>query len=123
MLRILIADGTPAAVQMTRETFDRIQPRESTMPDALPPHPVSLSGWTGDLTRVPFWVYRNQVLMKVEQERVFEGPVWNFLCLEDEIAIPGDWRTTVVGQLPGWSHAMLTARSARSRIDASIAAL
>jgi phenylpropionate dioxygenase-like ring-hydroxylating dioxygenase large terminal subunit len=31
---------------------------------------------------------------------VFECPVWNFLCLEDEIANPGDCRATVVGQMP-----------------------
>ena len=74
------------------------------MPDALPhrpaTRPASLPGWTGDLTRVPYWVYRDQALVKLEQDRVFEGPVWNFLCLEDEIANPGDWRTTVVGQMP-----------------------
>jgi nitrite reductase/ring-hydroxylating ferredoxin subunit len=70
------------------------------MPDALLPRPGSLPGWTGDLTRVPFWVYRDQALMKLEQDRVFEGPVWNFLCLENEIASPGDWRSTVVGQMP-----------------------
>ena len=70
------------------------------MPDTLLPPPASLPGWTGDLTRVPYWVYRDQALTKLEQERVFEGPVWNFLCLEDEIANPGDWRTTVVGQMP-----------------------
>ncbi|MBV8178483.1 MAG: hypothetical protein JO045_06660 [Mycobacterium sp.] len=93
------------------------------MPDALPPHPVPLSGWTGNLTGVPFWVYCNQALMKVEQDQIFEGPVWNFLCLEDEIAKPGDWRTTVVGQLPAVVAAMLTARSPRSRTDAPIAAL
>src|SRR5580693_769395 len=73
-------------------------PVESIMPDAL--LPASLRGWNGDLTRVPFWVYRDQALMKLEQERVFEGPVWNFLCLEDEIANPGDWRATAVGQMP-----------------------
>jgi len=56
--------------------------------------------WQGDLTRVPFWVYQDEALMKEEQRRVFEGPVWNFLCLESEIAEPGDWRTTSVGQMP-----------------------
>ena len=60
------------------------------------PHPA----WTGDLTRVPYWVYRDRELLKAEQERVFEGPVWNYLCLESEIANPGDWRTTMVGQMP-----------------------
>jgi anthranilate 1,2-dioxygenase large subunit/terephthalate 1,2-dioxygenase oxygenase component alpha subunit len=56
--------------------------------------------WRGDITRVPFRVYRDRALVRTEQERVFEGPVWNFLCLEDEIANPGDWRATVVGQMP-----------------------
>src|SRR5690348_9764111 len=41
-----------------------------------------------------------RVIAEVEQERIFEGPVWNYLCLEDEIANPGDWRTTVVGPMP-----------------------
>ncbi|MGE0224370.1 MAG: Rieske 2Fe-2S domain-containing protein [Acetobacteraceae bacterium] len=58
------------------------------------------AGWNGDLTRVPYTVYRDPEMLKAEQARVFEGPVWNFLCLESEIAEAGDWRTTVVGQLP-----------------------
>ena len=56
--------------------------------------------WQGDLTRVPFWVYRDQALLKQEQTRVFEGAAWNYLCLESEIPAPGDWRTTFVGQMP-----------------------
>ena len=72
------------------------------MPDTLLPRPGSASplSWIGDLTRVPYWVYRDGALPKVEQEQIFEGPVWNYLCLEDEIAHPGDWRTTVVGRMP-----------------------
>jgi len=70
---------------------------DSNLPEFQPsPHPA----WTGDLTRVPYWVYRDRELLKTEQERVFEGPVWNFLCLESEIADPGDWRATKVGQMP-----------------------
>lgn len=56
--------------------------------------------WTGDITHVPYWVYREQSLLKTEQERIFEGPVWNYLCLESEITEPGDWRATTVGQMP-----------------------
>src|SRR5271170_3973566 len=56
--------------------------------------------WSGDVTRVPYWVYRDTELLKVEQQRVFESAVWNYLCLESEIAQPGDWRATVVGQMP-----------------------
>ena len=72
------------------------------MPDTLLPRPSSASPsrWIGDLTRVPYWVYRDEALPKTEQERIFEGPVWNYLCLKDEIANPGDWRTTVVGRMP-----------------------
>jgi phenylpropionate dioxygenase-like ring-hydroxylating dioxygenase large terminal subunit len=58
-------------------------------------------------------VYRDPELPKLEQEQVFEGPVWNFLCLADEIPEPGDWRATVVGRMP-----VVVARDA----DGSIAA-
>jgi phenylpropionate dioxygenase-like ring-hydroxylating dioxygenase large terminal subunit len=72
------------------------------MPDTIPLHSDAdrRGVWNGDVTRVPFWVYRDEGLPKVEQERVFEGPVWNFLCLDSEIVEPGDWRTTVVGRMP-----------------------
>lgn len=66
----------------------------------MPEAPYPPSAWSGDVTRVPYWVYRDADLLKTEQQRVFEGPVWNYLCLESEIAEPGDWRATVVGQMP-----------------------
>jgi len=69
--------------------------------------------WSDDITRVPYWVYRDAALAKAEQQRIFEGPVWNFLCLESEIPEPGDWRATQVGQMP-----VVAARDA----DGSIAA-
>jgi phenylpropionate dioxygenase-like ring-hydroxylating dioxygenase large terminal subunit len=31
---------------------------------------------------------------------LFEGPVWNYLCLENEIPHEGDWRSTYVGTMP-----------------------
>ncbi len=65
----------------------------------MPDMPAA-SSWSDDLTRVPYWVYRDPALLRAEQERVFEGPVWNFLCLELEIPGPGDWRTTKLGQMP-----------------------
>ena len=72
------------------------------MPDTIPPRPgaASTAGWTADVTQVPFWVYRDPELAKLEQGRVFEGPVWNFLCHESEISSAGDWRATVLGQMP-----------------------
>lgn len=56
--------------------------------------------WAPGLTRVPYWVYRDPEVAKAEQERIFQGPVWNYLCLEVEIPNQGDYRTTSVGSMP-----------------------
>jgi anthranilate 1,2-dioxygenase large subunit len=52
------------------------------------------------LTRVPYWAYQRAEVLALEQERIFRGPAWHYLCLEAEIAAPGDWRTTSVGDMP-----------------------
>jgi phenylpropionate dioxygenase-like ring-hydroxylating dioxygenase large terminal subunit len=54
----------------------------------------------GALTRVPFWVYESPELHAIEQKRIYEGPVWNYLCLGCEVATPGDYRVTFVGSMP-----------------------
>ena len=64
------------------------------MPDDAP------RPWPGGLTRIPFWVYKDQTVLEREQQRVFEGPVWNFLCLDTEIPNPGDWRATPTAPSP-----------------------
>jgi phenylpropionate dioxygenase-like ring-hydroxylating dioxygenase large terminal subunit len=56
--------------------------------------------WPAGLTRVPFWVYQDTDVLRAEQQNLFEGPVWNYLCLDVEIANPGDWRSTFVGSMP-----------------------
>lgn len=61
---------------------------------------ASRSDWSQDLTRVPFWVYGDPALLTREQEQIFQGPAWNYLCLECEIPNPGDWRTTFIGTMP-----------------------
>ena len=53
-----------------------------------------------DLTRVPFHWYQDPALLRQEQTDIFEGPVWNYLCIESEIPTVGDWRTTFVGRMP-----------------------
>jgi anthranilate 1,2-dioxygenase large subunit/terephthalate 1,2-dioxygenase oxygenase component alpha subunit len=54
----------------------------------------------GTLTRVPFWIYHSPDIYAFEQQRIYEGPVWNFLCLEAEVGKPGDYRTTYLGSMP-----------------------
>src|SRR5262245_56596421 len=57
--------------------------------------------WPGStLTRVPYWVYQDDDNYRAELRRIFEGPAWNYVCLESEIARPGDYRTTFVGEMP-----------------------
>ncbi|MBN9474064.1 MAG: Rieske (2Fe-2S) protein [Bordetella sp. SCN 67-23] len=56
--------------------------------------------WAPGLTRVPYWLYRDPAIHDAEQRRVFQGPTWNYLCLEAEIAEPGAYRTTFVGDMP-----------------------
>lgn len=57
--------------------------------------------WSGDtLTRVPYAVYTDPRAYEAEQARIYHGPVWNYLCLEAEIAEPGMYRTTFVGETP-----------------------
>jgi phenylpropionate dioxygenase-like ring-hydroxylating dioxygenase large terminal subunit len=53
-----------------------------------------------DVSRVPFRVYTDPAIYAREQERIFRGPTWNFLCLEAEIPNPGDYKTTYVGDAP-----------------------
>src|SRR5499433_1076707 len=52
------------------------------------------------LTRVPYWVYSDRAVYEEEQERIFRGPTWNFLCLEAELANPNSYRRSSLGEMP-----------------------
>jgi anthranilate 1,2-dioxygenase large subunit/terephthalate 1,2-dioxygenase oxygenase component alpha subunit len=57
--------------------------------------------WPGaTLARVPYWVYGDEDNYKAELRRIFEGPVWNYVALESDLARTGDYRTTFVGEMP-----------------------
>ena len=56
--------------------------------------------WPEGLTRVPYWVFQREDIYRAEQERIFQGKCWNYLCLEQELAKPGDFRTTFIGDTP-----------------------
>jgi phenylpropionate dioxygenase-like ring-hydroxylating dioxygenase large terminal subunit len=65
------------------------------------------------LARVPYWVYQDDANYRTELRRIFEGPVWNFVSLESDLARPGDFRTTFVGEMP-----VVVVRDADGRINA-----
>ena len=57
--------------------------------------------WPGpDTSRVPYWVYSDPDIHAREQRLLFQGPTWNFLCLDVEVPNPGDYKTTMVGDAP-----------------------
>jgi phenylpropionate dioxygenase-like ring-hydroxylating dioxygenase large terminal subunit len=52
------------------------------------------------LARVPYWVYSDRDLYRQEQERIFRGTTWNFLCLEAELPGPNTYRRSSLGEMP-----------------------
>lgn len=77
-----------------------------------------------DCSRIPYGMYRDPEIYALEQQRIFRGPVWNFLALEAEIPNPGDFRVVAVGDTPvivdrgkdGGVHAMVNRCAHRGSI-------
>ncbi len=56
--------------------------------------------WPSDgVTRVPFWIFQDRDIYAAEQQRIFQGPSWNYLCLSVEVKNTGDFVTTFVGDI------------------------
>lgn len=67
----------------------------------IAPAPEATIPWPDNgYSSVPFMVYQDDEVYAREQEKIFRGRVWNFLCLEIELPNPGDYRTTEVGDTP-----------------------
>jgi anthranilate 1,2-dioxygenase large subunit len=67
------------------------------------------------ISEVPFRLYTDPEQYALEQERIFRGPTWNYLCLAAEIAQPGDWVATTVGEV-----AVIVARGADGAVNAFV---
>ncbi|HEY7578977.1 MAG TPA: Rieske 2Fe-2S domain-containing protein [Acetobacteraceae bacterium] len=50
------------------------------------------------ISEVPFRLYTDPVQYQREQERVFKGPTWHYLCLAVELPCPGNYVATTVGE-------------------------
>lgn len=53
-----------------------------------------------DVSSVPYRVYTDPEIFRLEQERIFRGPVWSYAGLECELPEPGDYITTYIGAVP-----------------------
>lgn len=56
--------------------------------------------WADGLTRVPYGVYDDADVRQQEQQRLFRGATWNYLCMDGELPNAGDYRCSFVGETP-----------------------
>jgi anthranilate 1,2-dioxygenase large subunit len=77
-----------------------------------------------DCSRIPYGMYRDAEIYALEQDRIFRGPVWNYLALDCELPNTGDFRVVAVGDTPvivnrardGSVHAMVNRCAHRGAI-------
>ena len=67
-----------------------------TIPAARTEHKWPKEG----ISRIPFWVYTDPEVYALEQKKIFQGPTWNYVGLEAEVAKPGDFKATFIGDTP-----------------------
>ncbi|HEX2680912.1 MAG TPA: Rieske 2Fe-2S domain-containing protein, partial [Candidatus Dormibacteraeota bacterium] len=67
------------------------------------------------LSEVPFRLYTDPEQYRLEQERIFKGRTWNYLCLAAEIPEPGDWVATTLGEV-----AIIVARGRDGSVNAFV---
>jgi anthranilate 1,2-dioxygenase large subunit len=53
-----------------------------------------------DSTKIPFEVYTDESIYKLEQENIFRGETWSFVALESELAEAFSYKSTFVGDVP-----------------------
>jgi anthranilate 1,2-dioxygenase large subunit len=56
--------------------------------------------WPEGVTRIPYWLYQKPDIYRAEQQRLFRGDCWNYLCLAGEIPNARDFCTSYVGDTP-----------------------
>jgi anthranilate 1,2-dioxygenase large subunit len=62
--------------------------------------PTPSIAWPSNgISEVPFRLYTDPEQYRVEQERIFKGPSWSYLCLAAEIPNAGDWIATTIGEV------------------------
>lgn len=57
--------------------------------------------WPSDkVSTIPFQVYTDENQYKIENERIFKGSTWNYLCLDAELPEPGSFIVSRIGETP-----------------------
>jgi anthranilate 1,2-dioxygenase large subunit len=70
--------------------------------DDFSPSELSKPKWSraDGVRRVPYWLFQRQDVYELEKQKLFGGPTWNFLCLEAELKVAGDFEAVSVGETP-----------------------
>jgi phenylpropionate dioxygenase-like ring-hydroxylating dioxygenase large terminal subunit len=50
------------------------------------------------LTEIPYDLFTSKAQYNLENEAIFKGPAWNYLCLDVEIPNPGDYVVSHIGE-------------------------
>lgn len=57
--------------------------------------------WPSDkVSTIPYQVYTDETQYRLEHEKVFKGPTWNYLCLAAELPEPGTFVVSRIGETP-----------------------
>jgi anthranilate 1,2-dioxygenase large subunit len=73
------------------------QVHEATMSGPARQRPMFPIWPAADFSRVPYEVFTDSQIYQREMDRLFRGPVWNYLAMECELPDWGDFSTTWVG--------------------------
>ncbi|MBQ0724461.1 MAG: aromatic ring-hydroxylating dioxygenase subunit alpha [Cycloclasticus sp.] len=53
-----------------------------------------------DCTAVPYSVFNSQEVYDLEQQKLYNGPTWNYLAAADELPEKGSFKSTYIGDTP-----------------------
>src|SRR3546814_2748783 len=62
--------------------------------------PISPFANREGFSQAPYALFQSQEIYALEQKTIFQGRSWNYLCLEVELAEPGDYVATHAGHTP-----------------------
>ena len=66
-------------------------------------------------SRVPYRVFSDEDIYRAELDKLFLGPTWQFLVMDNELPNPGDYKTTFLGETP-----VIVTRSEDGQIHAMV---
>ena len=61
---------------------------------------VPFSWPTEGVIRVPFRLFSDPEIYAYEQDRIFRGPVWHYLCLDIDVPNAGNYKLATIGETP-----------------------